>query len=191
MLHSLNSYLHQHNSLCIPGIGKIYIERTPARSDFTNKQILPPGYHYRFDRFIDTPDKNLFAFLARAHNVPDYEAIRWYSDWALEMSQQLKTNSEFSWQGVGTLSRSDGGDIFFQAVAPIDAHLVPVAAHRIVRANTSHTMLVGDREITNLEMTGYLNDGEKRGTQKISWTVYILIAIALSLAILLFFIYTR
>jgi hypothetical protein len=187
MIPALNSYLHQHKSLSIPGIGTIYIERTPARSDFTNKQILPPGYHYRFDRFNDTPDKQFFSFIARKTNVADYEAMQWYTDWAYEISAKLKADSIVFWEGVGALKRNDTGEVFFETIAPIDAFLQPVPAMRIIRINTSHTMLVGDKELTNLQMSGYLNDNDKHPVHKTNWAAYALIVGLL--LIIVFFLY--
>jgi hypothetical protein len=186
MIPALNSYLHQHKSLSIPGIGTIYIERTPARSDFTNKQILPPGFHYRFDRFFDSPDKHFFSFIARKKNIADYEAMQWYNEWAYEISAKLKADSIVFWEGVGALKRNDSGDVFFETFAPIDAFLQPVPANRIIRTNTSHTMLVGDKELTNLQMTGYLHDNEKQPVRKTKWALYAFIT-GLLLIILLFF----
>jgi hypothetical protein len=191
MIPALSSYLHQHKSLSIPGIGTIYIERTPARSDFTNKQILPPGYHYRFDRFYDTPDKNFFSFIARKKNVADYEAMQWYNEWAYGISAKLKADSMVSWEGVGALKRNDTGDVFFEAIAPIDAFLQPVPANRIIRTNTAHTMLVGDKELTNLQMSGYLHDNEKQPVQKKTWPVYALIGGLLVIIILFLYFGTR
>lgn len=186
MLPALNSYLHQHHSLCIPGIGTIYIERTPARSDFTNRQILPPGYHYRFDRFFDTPDKNFFSFIARARNIQEYEAIKWYNEWAYDVGAQLRKESVLNWEGVGTISRNENGDVVFETFAPIEAHLVPVPAQRIVRTNTSHTMLVGDKEVTNIQMTGLLNENGKHPGHKSNWMLYVLLAVvAIALVVFL------
>jgi hypothetical protein len=190
MIPALSSYLHQHKSLSIPGIGTIYIERTPARSDFTNKQILPPGYHYRFDRFYDTPDKHFFSFIARKKNVADYEAMQWYNEWAYEISAKLKADSIVSWEGVGALKRNDSGDVFFETLAPIDAFLQPVPANRIIRTNTAHTMLVGDKEFTNLQMSGYLHDNDKQPLQKTNRAIYALI-IGLLLIIVLFIYFSR
>jgi hypothetical protein len=187
MIPVLTSYLHQHKSLSIPGIGTIYIERTPARSDFTNRQILPPGYHYRFDRFFDTPDKQFFSFIARKKNIADYEAMQWYNDWAYEISARLKTETAITWEGIGALKRTDTGDIEFETNAPIDAFLQPVPATRVIRTNTSHTMLVGDREFTNVEMTGYLNENERQPVQRTPWAIYALIVGLL--LIIVFFLY--
>jgi len=187
MIPTLNSYLHQHKSLSIPGIGTIYIERTPARSDFTNKQILPPGFHYRFDRFFDTPDKHFFSFLARKKNIADYEAMQWYNDWAYETSAKLKSDSIIFWEGVGALKREDNGDVVFEPMAQIETFLLPVAATRIIRSNTAHTMIVGDREFTNHQMSGLLQDTDKQPVQRAPWAIYAL-AVGL-LLIIVFFLY--
>jgi len=187
MIPTLNSYLHQHKSLSIPGIGTIYIERTPARSDFTNKQILPPGFHYRFDRFYDTPDKQFFSFLARKKNVADYEAMQWYNDWAYETSARLKTDSIIFWDGVGAIKREDSGDVVFEPLAPIETFLLPVTATRIIRSDTTHTMIVGDKHLTNHQMSGYLSDNDKQPNQKTPWAIYAL-AVGL-LLIIVFFLY--
>lgn len=186
MFSALDSYLHQYNSISIPGIGTIYIERTPARTDFTNKQILPPGYHYRFDRFVDTPDKQFFAFIARIRDVADYEAIRLYNEWAQEMSLLLRTGSPVHWKGVGELRKNDLGDIEFTPEGPIPGYLSPVPANRIIRYNATHTMLVGDREVTNLQMCGYLHEGVKKRPANNQWIVYIL-AIVVIVGLIVFF----
>ncbi|RYG06365.1 MAG: hypothetical protein EOO02_00810 [Chitinophagaceae bacterium] len=189
MIPALNNYLHQHHRLSIPGIGTIYIERTPARSDFTNRQILPPGLHYRFDRVFDTPDKQLFAFIARENNVADYEAIRMYNDWAADLSAKVKIEEDTQLDGIGLLRRNGNGDIIFEALAPIDAYLTAVSANRILRTNSSHNMLVGDRETTTLEMSGYLNESDKSNNARSNWWIYALIIGALGLIVLFLYLY--
>lgn len=189
MTPALNSYLHQHQSLSIPGIGTIYIERTPARSDFTNRQILPPGYHYRFDRYFDTPDRQFFSFIAKSENLADFEAVRWYNEWAMEMGSKLQSELSILWDGVGTIRKTESGDVQFETIAPIDACLPPVPANRIIRTNTSHTMLVGDREFTNLQMSGYLNDPAKQTVPRKPWLMYAIVIGALLLIVLFLFLY--
>ena len=72
----LTSYLLQNKSISIPGLGSMYIERIPAQTDFVNKRILPPDYHFRFDKYFDAPDKDFFAYLAQQMNRGDYETIK-------------------------------------------------------------------------------------------------------------------
>ena len=100
MTEVLTSYLLQNKSLSIPGLGTIYIERIPAQTDFVNKRILPPGYHFRFDKYFDAPDKDFFTYLAQQKDMADYEAIKWYNEWAYELRSRLRNDNEEVWPGV-------------------------------------------------------------------------------------------
>ena len=48
MVEALYSYLLQHKSLSIPGLGTIFIERVPAQSDFVNKQLTASIISFSF-----------------------------------------------------------------------------------------------------------------------------------------------
>src|SRR5687767_8146900 len=102
MIPILTNYLVQHKSVSIPGLGTIYVERTPAQSDFVNRQILPPSYHYRFDKYFDTPDRDFFNFLAAHKEVADFEAIKLYNEWALEFRNTIRNQNSVEWENVGT-----------------------------------------------------------------------------------------
>ncbi len=60
MVKLISTYLIQNKSVSIPGLGTIYVERVPAQSDFVNRQLLPPAYHYRFDKYFDAPGKDFY-----------------------------------------------------------------------------------------------------------------------------------
>ena len=150
MVDALNSYLVQHKSLSIPGLGTIYVERIPAQSDFVNKQIIPASYHYRFDRYFDAPDKDFFTYLAAQKEIADYEAIRWYNEWAYELRNKIRTQQEVKWENVGTLRTDVSGEVVFEAQQNLVSFLAPVPAERVIRSNAQHTMLVGDREVTTI-----------------------------------------
>ena len=187
MINVLNSYLVQFNKLSIPGLGTIHLERIPAQSDFINKQILPPAYHYRFDKYFDSPDKEFFTFLAAQKEVPDYEAINLYNEWALALRNSLTSNQVVEWKEVGTLTRNKNGEVLFESVGAVKAWLPPVAAVRVIRNNAEHTMIVGDREVSNREMTELL--GEETYVEKESWWIYALIMAALALIVIFFHFY--
>ena len=188
MVAALNSYLIQHKSISIPGLGTIYVERTPAQSDFVNKQILPPSYHYRFDRYFDAPDKDFFTYLASQKEIADYEAIRWYNEWAYDLRNQIRTKQEVLWDGVGILKTDVTGEVVFEPHQSIVSYLQPVPAERVIRSNAEHTMLVGDRERTNTEMTDYLKE-ETVYVEKESWWIYALIIAAIALIVIFFHYY--
>ena len=134
MIATLNSYLVQHKSISIPGLGTIYVERIPAHSDFVNRQILPPSYHYRFDKYTDTPDKDFFTYLAEHHSIADYEAIRLFNDWANNFRNSIKQHELIEWNEIGTFTKDASGDIVFEPISAAGSYLKPVPAERVLRS---------------------------------------------------------
>ncbi|AEW00669.1 hypothetical protein A4D02_11990 [Niastella koreensis] len=144
----LVSYLLQHKSISIPGLGSMYIERIPAQTDFVNRRILPPDYHFRFDKYFDAPDKDFFTYLAKQQNIADYEAIKWYNEWAYELRSKLREGQVIEWAGIGTLKKDISGEIVFESAGRIPSMQEPTPANRVIHTHTQHTMLVGDQEVT-------------------------------------------
>jgi hypothetical protein len=144
----LVSYLLQHKSISIPGLGSMYIERIPAQTDFVNRRILPPDYHFRFDKYFDAPDKDFFTYLAKQQNIADYEAIKWYNEWAYELRSKLREGQIVEWTGIGTLKKDISGEIIFESAGRIPSLQEPTPANRVIHTHTQHTMLVGDQEVT-------------------------------------------
>ena len=187
MMEELNSYLLQHKSISIPGLGTIYVERIPAQSDFVNKQLLPPAYHYRFDKYFDAPDKDFFTYLASKKEVADYEAIRMYNDWAYNFRNKISLDHPAEWRGVGKLSKDVYGEVVFEPASTLNSFLSAIPAERVIRSNSRHKMLVGDKELSNVEMSDYLQ--EETHVEKESWWIYALIICALALVIIFFHFY--
>jgi hypothetical protein len=178
----VRKYLLQHSSVSIPGLGTIYVERSPARSDFVNRQLLPPSYHFRFDKYFDAPGKDFFTFVASKKNIEDYEAIKLYNEWALGLRNSIGADNTATLEGIGTLRRDGSGDVLFEPVPVPDLFSTPVPARRIVRSNARHTMLVGDREVSNVEMSDYLHEEARR--KRISWWIYAVIIAAIAIAVI-------
>lgn len=184
MIDILNSYLILHKSISIPGLGSIYVERVPANSDFVNRQILPPTYQYRFDKYFDAPDKEFFNYLATEKKIADFEAIRIYNEWAYDLRNFLKGEEHFVWEGVGSLYQDVTGEIHFYPLQSARGPLLPVPAERVVRSNAAHSMLVGDKETDTISMTEMLTDDEHRSRSR--WWIYALIIAAIAAAILIY-----
>lgn len=184
MIEVLNSYLVQHKSISIPGLGTIYVERLPARTDFVNRSILPPAYQFRFDKYFDAPDKQFFNYLATEKKIPDFEAIKMYNEWAYEFRNRIRSEESVTWEGVGTLQQDASGEILFEPISNKSPDVFPVTAQRIIRSDAAHSMLVGDKETTSVEMTEYLNEPVRGKRNK--WLVAALV-IAVIAMLLLFF----
>lgn len=186
----LTSYLLQHKSISIPGLGTVYIERIPAQTDFVNKQLLPPGYYFRFDKYFDAPDREFFTYLAQQKDMADYEAIKWYNEWAYELRSRLRNDESEVWPGVGTLKKDASGEIIFEASGSIPSLQDPAPASRIIHSNARHTMLVGDkeivREINEENTTEYIPE---EAPAKDSWWIYAIIIGGIAISVLFFHFY--
>lgn len=184
MIRLISAYLLQNKSVSLPGLGTIYVEQIPAQSDFINRQILPPAYHFRFDKYFDTPGKDFFLFLSARQQVADFESIRIFNEWAQELRSAVAgPEQSVALDGIGSLSRNSSGDVVFEPAGKPETYAVPVPAERLIRSNARHAIIVGDRETTNVEMTGYLQDTLK---EKASWWIYVLIIAAIA-GVALFF----
>ena len=187
MIAILNSYLIQHKSICIPGLGTIYLERIPAINDFSNRQLLPPSYKYRFDKYFDAPDKEFFSFLASNQNMAEYEAIKLYNEFAYDLRDRIRKEERFDWPQVGILMRDATGEIQFKSELIQPGFVQPVPANRVIRQDARHAILVGDQELTTDHMTELLS--EEVHVEKESWWIYALIIFAVALVIVFFYLY--
>jgi len=183
----LKSYLVQNKSINIPGLGTVYMETVPAQSDFVNKQLLPPHYVYRFDKYFDAPDKEFFSYLSSRKKIPDYEAIKWYNELAYNIRSDIRNKEEAVWGEIGIFKKDEAGEIVFEETALHLPLFSPVPAERVVRTNASHHMWVGDRETTTTQMSELLQ--EEVYVEKEAWWIYALILAAVGLCISFFHYY--
>lgn len=184
MFEVLNSYLFQHKSISIPGLGTIFLEREPANTDINSKNFLPATYHFRFDKYFDAPDKDFFSYLAAEKNIPDYEAIKWYSEFSYDLRNKIRLDENVHWDNVGVLKKDDTGNIVFETARENFAFLKPVGANIITRKDTQHHLLVGDKEITNTEVEELIHPNEV--VKKERWWIYALILAVAAIIALVF-----
>jgi hypothetical protein len=187
MYEVLNKYLFQHKSISIPGLGSLVAETIPAVSDFANKQLLPVQIKFRFDKYFDVPDREFFAWLSSKKNIPDFEVIKWYNEFATDLRNKIRVDEEAVWQGVGVFKKDFGGEVVFEPHASPYELYPAVKAERIIRTDAMHSILVGDKEKTNYEMTEFLSD--EVYVEKESWWIYALILAAIGLSMLFFHFY--
>ena len=190
MLQVLNAYLFQHRSISIPGLGTIYLETFPAHVDIADRTVLPPVYRFRFDKYFDAPEKEFFSYLAAQGKMLDFEAIRWYNEFAFDLRNRIKNEDEVPWQGVGILRKDDAGNILLESVTAPEFTQHPIPAVKVKHQDAVHTMLVGDRERTSSEMNEWLQD-DATVRKRLSWWVIALVLVVIALAILAWRFYTH
>jgi hypothetical protein len=183
MFQVLNAYLFQHRSISIPGLGTIYLETLPANVDVAERTMLPPAYRFRFDKYFDAPDKEFFSYIASQRNILDYEAIKWYNEFSFELRNRIRIEDQVRWEGVGVLKKDVSGSVVFESTGGNTLFMVPTPAMRVNRQDAQHTLLVGDRERTNVEMNEWLQE-EGASRKKGSWRIIALVLGLIALAIL-------
>jgi hypothetical protein len=182
----LNRYLFLHKSIPIPGLGTICLESQAATIDASTRTIHPPVYRFRFDKFSDSPDKDLFAYLSAQQKISDYEALRQYNDFAYSLRDRLNYFREAPWEGLGILKKDDMGDIHFESSILNPSFLQPVPAEKVVRTNAKHMLLVGDRERSSREMSDWFAEEPIHGN-RLWWLVALIGGIAAALIIMIHF----
>jgi hypothetical protein len=186
----LNKYLAQHKSISIPGLGALVAENVPAIADFVNRQIHPGQRKLRFDKYFDAPDRDFYNYLAHQQNIPDFEAIRWYNEFAYDLRSQIRTAGSATWKGIGVFKRELNGEISFEQLRPAYELYPTIAAERVVRSFVNHSLLVGDKEKTTQEMTEYFNEDKETTTAipefQINWKKFAWLLAGLALLILIF-----
>ena len=179
MFKVLNAYLFQHRNISIPGLGTIYLEMTPATADIADRTILPPGYRFRLDKYVDAPDKEFFSYLANQRNTLDFEAIRWYNDFSFELRHRIRTEELVEWDGVGVFKKDEAGNTILEAATDQELYMAPTPALRVNRQNAEHVLLVGDQEKTNFEMNEWLHDEPQiRRKRRTWWIIALILALA-------------
>jgi hypothetical protein len=182
----LNRYLFLHKSIPIPGLGTICMENQAATIDASTRTIHPPVYRFRFDKFFDSPDKDLFAYLSAQQKISDYEALRQYNDFAYSLRDRLNYFREAPWEGLGILKKDDMGEIHFESSILNPSFLQPVPAEKVVRTNAKHMLLVGDRERSSREMSDWFAEEPIHGN-RLWWLVALVGGIAAALVIMFHF----
>ena len=176
----ITSFLIQSRECSLPGIGKLMIIAAPAELDIANKRILPPTDEIHF---TERPDKNiddLVKYVSCQRNISSGEAMEKITTWCTGIKDQLSSGKKIYFQSIGQLQKNASGNISFVAASP-EYCLKPVMAERVIRKNSDHAMLVGDRETTSAAMNQFLNEEEivKRSTWKIIALILLLTAVTI------------
>jgi hypothetical protein len=156
MQDSLYEFLLLNKKISLPGIGTISLCQAPAQHDFPNKQFIAPSFFFTIDPKNDKPSKKLFDWLSSSLNITEWEAIKSVNDFSFDLKKQLSEFGEVNWQKIGVLRRNDIGDLKLEPQNVSLQSEPAVAAEKVIRVKAEHTILVGEKEKTSVEMEEYL-----------------------------------
>ena len=173
MYRHLYEYLILNKQLSVPGVGTFLVERKPAGTDITHRQIKPPLYSISLNPGNETPGKRFFYWLADKLNIHYHEAIVRFNGFAYDLKNEVLSGNKVTWDHVGMFSKGISGEIRFESFLKEYNFDPPVSATRMIREKAVHNVRVGEQEKTSVEMTEWLNP-EGRG--RTYWRASALIA---------------
>ena len=162
MYNDLYEYLVLFKRLNIPGIGTFLLERKPAVTDLTHRQINSPAYTIRLQNNSETPGRKFFYWLADKLKIHYHEAIVRFNSFAYDLKDEVLAGNKIIWHNVGTLTKGISGEVRFESLL-VEHHFdAPVSAARIIREKAVHSLKVGEEEKTSTEMIEQLYPEEKQ-----------------------------
>ena len=63
------------------------------------------------------PTKTFLLTCRSKKDIPDFEAIRWYNEFAANLRNKIRSEEEAVWQGVGVFKKDFGGEVVFEALS--------------------------------------------------------------------------
>jgi CCDC81-like prokaryotic HU domain 1 len=178
----LSAYLFQYKTCPLPGLGTLVINNSPAEYDFVNKLFLPPEPQTIFNT-AETDAAELVDYIAAKQQCSVIAAIETLGNYCNRIKYELSINGKAVINTAGTLvNDADGTVKFEQNMLP--AYLQqPVEAERVIHPEAMHTMLVGDKETTNVQMTEYYTESPAAKNYWWVWALVIFITAIIGLLV--------
>lgn len=180
----ITSYLFQHKTCPLPGLGTLSVIQSSAESDFLNKQIKAPQPSVIFEG-RETEASALVDFIAGKLGIPVMEAIDALGKYCNQLKTDLSNNNVTVINLAGSLSSGAQSKINFKPAQLNPVFLPPVNAERVIHPDAQHTMLVGDKETTNTEMADYYS--ETTVTKNYWWLWALVLAVLALIGLVLYY----
>ncbi len=152
-------FLALHHHLSLPGIGNFSVQEMPASIDIANRSVEPPVSKISFSGDKLPADKFFFHFLAQELNVDEVQAIRNFTDFTAQLQSDINDHKTIAFKNFGNLCKQSSGEIHFEPKA-MPEYLPVIISERVIRKNTTHTVMVGEDEKTSVEMHAALQEEE-------------------------------
>ena len=152
----------------LPGIGTLSVKNHPAVTNVAEAVIKAPEPFISFSPANENDDNIFNEFTALSEL----------------MRKDIDEKGIVTLKGIGDFVKTENGAIDF-----VPSHIHPlfmpdVTAIRVIRQNAEHTILVGDRETTNTQMSGYFVTEEVAKPTTDRWWVWAIVLGAVGLAVI-------
>ena len=180
MFELLTQYFLQVKKLYVPGTGTFVQEPQNAINDFTSQTVQAPGWNTVFTplkegEVADNNVKNegLYDWVADKLGLSKDDADVKYNKFSDRLKADLDSGKTINWVGLGSLQKVEK-KIEFTPEAAAGMPFTDVSAKKIIRENSSHNVLVGERETTSDAMRTELAEDRPRGNfgKKLMWIIF-------------------
>jgi hypothetical protein len=108
----IKELIHTGGSVVVPGLGKFYTIRRPARIDPSKNLLIPPGHTLHFDPKTSSDDGNLSSYICRKQAVDAVGAMKAISEYVASVKNELSENGHALIPDVGNLEAGEDGISF-------------------------------------------------------------------------------
>lgn len=175
------SYLFQNKVCPLPGFGTLSVRTSAATADFTNHLITAPATSILFSD-KDLNAAGLIGYVAGKKNMNEQEATQALRDFCDQIKAAISKNARTELPGIGNFFVDEHGNTIFEQEDLPSFFTAPVDAVRVIHPNAEHSMLVGDMETTNTQMTEFFSEEVPK---KNRWWVWAIVIAVLSLLALI------
>jgi hypothetical protein len=175
MQDTLYEFLVLNKKLSLPGLGTIGLRQNSSQLDFTNRQFDPPSFYFIIESKDDKPSKKLFEWLSSSYGISEWDAVKFINDFSFSIRNKLSEEGEMNWENVGVFRRDETGNLKLESPAMSLPNLHPAHAEKVIREKFEHTVLVGEREKSSVEMEEYFAGEAPR--KNYAWIIAVVLTI--------------
>ncbi len=187
----ITSFIIQSKECRLKGIGRFQRVAHPAQTDIANKQIMPPLEEKTFKEREERISDELVRYVSNKSHISMEDALEQLKEWCANTKTKLKCGEEIMLESLGSLKANPAGSISFHALETTP-FFVPVPVERVVHKNSTHHVLVGDKETTSSVMSQFYKDEkEPEELKSNSWKVVSMVLGAVAVVLLIFYFYNH
>lgn len=181
----IHQYLIKHNECPIIGLGVLRIQLHGAHYQSADQQFLGPVQQIIFEE--ENADAEAFiSFLSAKHKVTKGHALEWCSNLSKAI-HDLATGQQLKIAHAGYFTKNEENQLKFQAIELPACFSPVIQPKRVIRPNAVHTVMVGEDEVTNEQMTVKLN--QAKAERKYQWWIGAVCLLMVAIALIIVFIY--
>jgi hypothetical protein len=175
MQNTLYEFLVLNKKLSLPGIGTISLKQNSSQLDFTNRQFTAPAYYFTLESKDDKPSKKLFEWLSSSLGITEWDAIKSVNDFSHSVKSRISETGEMTWENIGVIKRDNAGNLKLDSSIISIKNEQPVIAEKVIREKAEHTVLVGEKEKSAVEMEEYF--AERSSKRNYGWIIAVILTV--------------